>query len=1068
MREYYYTPLSADNRPAIIGRCLDTIRSGRKVIYIAPSREIIFAVRKSLADGLGGIMGAFVGGFDDLEAELMRGSSARGRVIDGETALAVLSAVCRAAKETLACFAAVAELPGFGAELYRVIKRLKRMGLTPEVFAAQLAAIEGGLDAALERKVRDVLALYAAYQAFLAEKDLLDIDEISLLAVEAVKDSSFLADAALVVVDGYSNIDPVNRELLRAIGAAYPELAMLGNVPFRTEQNEPFLAEEIIRDLTGLRFTAAAGTPESAVPDLQRLAQNLFSPAGVRLDRCAGLSIQGAPSREDEVRQAAHRVKRLLCEDGEPPAEIAVVLGSFAEYQEDVLRVFEEMGIPVNLGRHEPLARTPLYKDFASFLGLKIRPLDGERLISTVASRYFPFADASGDGALVADLLDKLSRRAGAAPDIDALLAVLKEWQEQRVWAEYGVGDAAVSRVLAILRLIRNYLTALPEEASLGACLAAAGAALESLDCEGQLLARYRDGKLPADLLLRDLRAVAAVKAMFAELRKIFGLIDSEDHPAPFSAVLTTLAEAAGRRTVIWRRPAPAGVKVLNPDLVRGVRYRHVFFLGLNEGLFPRAPHRSGLFSPPEREKLAARGWRFDHYDWELQRELLRCGAVCAAGATLHLSYRTADEDGKYMIKSSCLEEVLRLLSPAARTAAVASARSMRQRFDCDAAAVWSACEAREIATVALWQKTRAEAERLQPYVAGVIRRVGAEEFQRLRQAGLMELSRSLAPDPDEFDGYIPGRELRQQQAEYRFSASQLNSYVNCPYRYYLERVLGVSEDEEDTDLTPRSEGAICHAALKRYYEAAPEPDAPDGELLAEIVRDTFRAAVRTPLDTLLLRAKEAEIRRDLADFLTQDATYLANYRAVTGRRLRPVYFERSVNAAQSFDGRRFTAKIDRVDLEYDGAAPTGRFVIYDYKRGGSKRFRECVEGEDYQLLIYYHCFLETLRREKTLAKPECIALYYYSIKNKKKDGFVRSDYQKALGDARKQNTVSPAVFVSLMRILKERAMRLVGKIERGEFGPPPECKTGFFGCDYAGVCRHDPYRLAAKREVKA
>ena len=95
MREYYYTPLGTDNRPVIIDSCLAAIQRGRKVIYIAPSREVIFDVRKRLADALGGVINAFVGGFDDLEAELLREESA-GRLIDTATALAVLAAICRA------------------------------------------------------------------------------------------------------------------------------------------------------------------------------------------------------------------------------------------------------------------------------------------------------------------------------------------------------------------------------------------------------------------------------------------------------------------------------------------------------------------------------------------------------------------------------------------------------------------------------------------------------------------------------------------------------------------------------------------------------------------------------------------------------------------------------------------------------------------------------------------------------------------------------------------------------------------------------------------------------------
>jgi ATP-dependent helicase/nuclease subunit B len=1067
LREYYYTQFGQDNRPVIIGKCRSAIRDGRGVIYIAPSREVIFDVRRRLTGEFGGMLGIFVGGFDDLEAQLVREKGPGGTVIDDATALAALGDICRRQAASLSCFAGVAERPGFVRELHRAIRRLKRLALTPEAFAAKLAAGRDRLDAVPARKCRDILNLYSAYQTFLAEKGLLDVDDISLRAVAAA-DSSLLAGAGLLVVDGYINIDPVSRALLQAVVRAYPALPMVASIPFRSEQSEPFLAGEILHDLGSLGF-AAAGNAAAASRDngndLQRLAQDLFAADSTKMNRCTGLSIGGAPSREDEVRQAARQIKQLLYEGGETPREIAVVLSRFGEYQADVLRVCKEMGIPVNLGWHEPLVQTPLYKDFASLLRLCLRPLDGPALLNAAASPYFALMTAAGDDGGLAAMLDLIGRQTGVLPDLTALPAVIREWRERNAWDDYGLA-AAVDRTIAGLETIGALLAAVPETASRSEHLAAAALVLEQLDCDRRLLSLYRAGRLSAELLLRDLKAAAAIRAVLTEMEQIDALLTAPAETEPFSAFLAALASAAERKTITRRQPSPAGVRVLDPDLLRGVSYRHVFFLGLNEGFFPRPPRSGGLFSRPESSALAEFGLDFGRYEWELQRERIRFSAVCAAaGRTLRLSWRTAGEDGSYMVKSPCIEAVQNLLSPAAAQAVCTPSRSMRQRFERTAA--WSASEARENAAVALGRAPVAAADQLRPYLAAVVRREGTTELEQIRRAGLMELSRALAPEADEYDGYLPGRTLRQQRPEYRFSASQLNSYLNCPYRYYLERVLGLSTSAEDTDLSLRNEGTVYHAVLKQYYEEASVFDEIDAGLVERLVSEFFRAAVRVPFERRLLQAKEMEMRRILAGFIAADRKYLSGFAAATGKRLIPVYFELSVQAGEFFGGRQFAANIDRVDLEYDGAAPTGRFVLYDYKRGGGKSFRDCVLGRDCQLLVYYYCLLELLRREKQLGRPEAIALYFYNIKTGKKEGFVRDDYKGALGDGRKQNTVSPDAFDSLMGILREKAMELVDRIRRGEFVPPAECGAVFFGCNYAGICRHDPYRLAGKRGIR-
>ena len=72
-------------------------------------------------------------------------------------------------------------------------------------------------------------------------------------------------------------------------------------------------------------------------------------------------------------------------------------------------------------------------------------------------------------------------------------------------------------------------------------------------------------------------------------------------------------------------------------------------------------------------------------------------------------------------------------------------------------------------------------------------------------------------------------------------------------------------------------------------------------------------------------------------DFLTtQDIKRMASFKKATGNVLKPYIIEAFIENTEAF-GIPIKCKIDRVDLEYkaegDKLIPTGRYVVYDYKK---------------------------------------------------------------------------------------------------------------------------------------
>ena len=72
-------------------------------------------------------------------------------------------------------------------------------------------------------------------------------------------------------------------------------------------------------------------------------------------------------------------------------------------------------------------------------------------------------------------------------------------------------------------------------------------------------------------------------------------------------------------------------------------------------------------------------------------------------------------------------------------------------------------------------------------------------------------------------------------------------------------------------------------------------------------------------------------------------------------------------------DGDRavITGIADRVDLEIDSDGHfTGRFIIYDYKKGSINGIKECISGDDFQLPLYFSAFKNILKEAFGIPSP--------------------------------------------------------------------------------------------------
>ncbi len=209
-----------------------------------------------------------------------------------------------------------------------------------------------------------------------------------------------------------------------------------------------------------------------------------------------------------------------------------------------------------------------------------------------------------------------------------------------------------------------------------------------------------------------------------------------------------------------------------------------------------------------------------------------------------------------------------------------------------------------------------------------------------------------------EFDGNLAGHDVPSPARNQAMSATRLEKWAECGFRYFLGSVLGLAEREDPeriVEISALDKGSAVHEVLERFILEAldagpPAPDQPWSSAqrermhaLAAEVLDRYEREGRTGRP-VHWRLEREQLSLLLEGFLDADDAYRLEFRATPHRAELPFGFDEvDPVVIELSDGRRiaFRGMADRVDRTDDGS-----FVVSDYKTGKGAKYVGVDEGD--------------------------------------------------------------------------------------------------------------------------
>ena len=1027
-------------REGKVDQVLFVVPTKRKIRYL--TRELIsFSPNKAVS----GLKIETIGSFAEKMLTEIEGSV---NLISEEASILLLSHSFTKAR--LHYFSQYREQIPFGTleRVKNVIAEYKRHGITPERLKDEAENLLGGE----KLKAMDILNVFINYQESLVDNNLKETGDLylSLNRIEKkVFEEAFAflyPDAKYVLINGFDEFTAPEIELINS-AAEIKGTELFVILDYYKYNPTVFSHLNSCHDrLVAKGFKEIKDiSPATQSKFLKIVRENLSIKASEVKEKSFNDSITqiASASREEEIELIAKEIKKLILNDKVKPEKICVVFNLIRNYSPIIRDRFNVYGIPFNLTDRFSLSTSPPVKAIINLLEIiendfyykNIFRAFSSGFLSTMAIDISNLLKTSVELKIVSGYDNWINRIKTAISELFS--SDEDSFNDEEKTITY---KSTISDLEKISLLLENFsLKLTPAEFRENII-----SLINKLNFPVNFL------KAPPEVVENDVIAFNAFLKILDEITEVLNLEFGSEKKFILHFFLSQLrTTAAFARYNIPEKPG-YGVQITTLNEIRGLNFDYLFIGGLNDGDFPTR------FTP---EIFFSGSFAREENKHQVEQRYLFYQALCTWRKKLYLSF--PEFDGKReLVQSSFLQDFHSLFE---------TQKINRDYFKDE---VYSKEELLELLG-------KISPEQGKEIIIPAELNINLDGINKA-----IEIDRKRIEEPfgeSEFTGFVSKDipdELKKKLIEIsegEFSATQLENYAKCSYKYFVENVLRLETITEPVEELEAFEyGSLIHTILYEFYTKLKEMEV----VLANCSDEDFKAA-----EDLLF--KIAERRFDELNLSTELSFYeKEKLLGINGRRTQsilykfleeerrsdsgyiPSFFELSFGKVKHSEKSsikfiegvkagnvKLKGKIDRVDINEEEKT----LKVIDYKLGGTKPAAEDLStGISLQLPLYLFAAKELIKKELEQEYNPAGA-QIFSLKYDEKDFGKKSISLKPHRKKVESSGEKILAAEEMIKVCLETVNKFVEDIANGKFHLSTlknrETKVCRF-CDFKRICR--------------
>lgn len=891
----------------------------------------------------------------------------------------VLRKIAEEKKEELQVLGGNMNKMGYVGEVKSLISEFAQYNVTPKELEAFLHRAQ--LSETLRRKLEDVLVLYQGFRSFLEGKFITSEEVLSLLC--EVADESAIIRKSVIAFDEFTGFTPVQNKLIERLLQVAEKLMVSVTIDNREDfyhcrgTHELFaMSKKTIKSLLDMAGKLHVEVKEPVVlesgiryqnaKELHFMEQNLFRIRGKSWQEetdVIRMSVHKNP--KEELRYVASKIAGLVRNDGYRYKDIAVVTGDVNLYANYVPELFDKYEIPFFIDQTKNILYHPLVEFVRAVLEVMESGFSYESMFR------FLRCGLCGIEENQIDLLENYV----LAKNIRGYSKWQKNWTVSEETTSEELEDLNKIRIQIVTMLEPVLKVFGKKKIQIREATIALYELLDYLKIERQMKEKEVAYTESGDFA-KAKEYGQIYKILMDLLDKVVSLLGEEEVSVKEYADILDAGFDAAKVAVI----PPGNDKVTIGDIER-TRLQHIkvlFFVGVNDGVVPKAENAGGIISQYERERLSeldlelAPGARERVF---IQKFYLYLN-MTKPSDRLYLTMAKVNADGKALRKSYLTGTIQKMfpklvIEEEPQPDTFLTPQSAMEFFikglnDTENADLWNA--------LAHWYLTN---------------ETFAKEVHTLLDANYMVYTGE--PISHAVTKALYGTTLEN-------SVTRLERFAACAFAHYLQYGLGLKE-REISEFAGVDMGNLYHGALERFAKQIESSEYTWFDVPKDVADNYAQKAMEDTIAGFqMTSAFENARNRYLLSRMkqTMHCTVWALLEQVKKGKFIPSDFEVSFSGTSDFNAIRFQlseeekmqlcGRIDRVDTCEVGDKIYVRII--DYKSGNTSfSLLNLYHGLQLQLVVYMNAALELVEKKHPGKTAEPAGIFYYHVKHPMVDG---------------------------------------------------------------------------------